>query len=136
MIKLDVAARHALDREPLFEATSNSAPTEGCGTRNCGNRGVDAVDNKARQSLVDDFRNGASPERDDRGSIGHRLDHDQPKRFRPVDREKQRQRQTEKFFFVAVADLTDELHPRPLEQSLDLVIVVIEIGLVDLGRDF
>ena len=48
---------------------------------------------------------------------------------------KQRHRPTEKFSFVAVADLTDELHPRTLEQSFDLVIVVIEIGFVDLGRD-
>src|ERR1700738_3973598 len=38
--------------------------------------------------------------------------------------------------FVAVIDLTDELHPRTLEQSSDLCIVVSKIRFVDLGRDF
>ncbi len=48
VIKLDVVACHTLDREPLFEATTNPAPIKGCGPRNCGNRPIDTVDHKAR----------------------------------------------------------------------------------------
>src|SRR5580700_7956575 len=50
--------------------------------------------------------------------------------------ENQRHRPTDKFSFVAVTDLTDELHPRTLEQSFEFGIVVIKIRFVDLGRDF
>jgi hypothetical protein len=54
------------------------APTQGCGTRNCGHSPINAIDHKARHPLVDNFRNRASPKPDDRGAIGHCFDHDQP----------------------------------------------------------
>ena len=45
--------------------------------------------------------------RDDRRTAGHRLDHDQAERLRPIDRNQQRYSAAQKFRFIRVADLAD-----------------------------
>jgi hypothetical protein len=45
------------------------------------------INEGARDALVDDFRNGTMAESKDGCAAGHRLDHYQAERLRPIDRE-------------------------------------------------
>jgi hypothetical protein len=45
------------------------------------------LDDETGRAILDDLRHGTLPKRDHRRATGHRLDHHQPKRLRPIDRE-------------------------------------------------
>ena len=75
------------------------------------------------------------PVGDDRRPARHRLDHHQPERLRPVDREEQRAGAAKEVGLLVGTDLADELHVHGAQQGLDLALVVLAIGVVHLGRD-
>ena len=55
-----------------------------------GDRADFVLHDKAGKPVIDDLRDRAAVVGDDRRSACHRLDHDQAKRFRPIDRHQQR----------------------------------------------
>src|SRR5690606_12387706 len=77
------------------------------------------VDDAAGDAVVHHLGHRAAVPGDHRRAAGHRLDHHQAERFRPVDREQQRHRVAEEARLLRVADLADELHQRIVEQRLD-----------------
>ena len=85
-------------------------------------------DDGAGDTFVDDLRHRAAAERQDRRAAGHRLDHGEAERFRPVDGKQQRLRVAEELRLLMFVDLADEFDAGAVEQRLDLG---PEIGLVD-----
>ena len=74
-----------LPSNSLDTAGITSAPT----ISRTGERFFFGIYDVAGDTVIDDFRHGAAIPRDDRRSAGHRLDHHEPERLRPVDREQQ-----------------------------------------------
>ena len=72
---------------------------------------------KPVSAIVDHLGHRAAVERDHRRAAGHRLDHHQAERLRPVDREQQRMRAGQERRLLAVVDLADELDPRAARRS-------------------
>src|SRR5262249_14008057 len=72
--------------------------------------------------------------RDYRGTASHCLNHYQPKRFRPIDREEQRVCIAQKFFFLASPDFPDEFDQWLIEHGLDQFVEIFAICLVNFGR--
>jgi hypothetical protein len=97
-------------------------------------RGLRILDRETRDAVVDDLRHRSLAARDDGRAAGHRLDHHQTERLRPVDRQQQGERVAEEVVLLSIADLADELDQRIVEQVLDGG-EVFPVGLVDLGRD-
>ena len=94
------------------------------------------LDDEARDAVLDDLRHGPAIVSDHRAAAGHRLDHHETERLRPVDRDKQRDRTAQERSLVLVADLADVFDiARPIEQRLDLLVVVVAIRPVDLRGD-
>jgi hypothetical protein len=63
------------------------------------------------------------------------LDHREPERLGPVDREEQRRGPADQGLLVALAELSDVLHQRMVEERPDAVAEVGRIRRVDLGGD-
>src|SRR5438046_1963658 len=100
------------------------------------NRTLDIMDDEPGKPVRDDLGDRASAERNDRCAASHRLDHDHSKRFRPVNREQQRTGITEKFPFLCLIDLTDELYIWSIVYNrLNHVLPIGLIDFVDLGRN-
>ena len=94
------------------------------------------LDDEARDAVLDDLRHGAAIVGDHRAAAGHRLDHHETERLRPVDRDEQRDRAAQERSLVLVADLADVFDiARAIEQRLDLLVVVVAIRPVDLCGD-
>ncbi|OIQ63792.1 hypothetical protein GALL_546660 [mine drainage metagenome] len=86
--------------------------------------------------MIDNLRHRTGRKRNRGGAAGHRLDHHQAERFRPVDRENQRVRTGQEIRLLRVIDLADEFDVRvALDQRLDLGVVVFLVGVIDLGGD-
>ena len=94
------------------------------------------LDDKSGDAVIDDFGHRAAVVGNNRRSASHRLDHHEPERFRPVDRDQKSDRTAEKFRLLAVADLADELDERiALDHRPDQFVIIILVGAVDLGGD-
>ena len=135
-IEPEIVAHHAVGGEAVLERGAHQ-PARGsiAAASHRGDRFVDALDQEAVAAVLDHLRCRAVAPGDDRRSRRHRLDHHQPERLRPVDREQQGARAAEESRLVGIADLADELDQRVVEQRLDLVLEIGGVGVVDLGRD-
>src|SRR4029453_14943871 len=54
--------------------------------------------------MVNNFRYGSRPESNNRRATGHRLNHHQAERFRPIDRKQERSGASKKTLLVFVVD--------------------------------
>ena len=81
------------------------------------------------------FGNRAAAIRNDGRAAGHRLNHHQPERLRPVDRKQQHIRIAQELIFLSFADLANELHERIAEQWGDDQIEIILIYAIDFRRN-
>src|ERR1700674_2167596 len=108
---LDRARRDHLDMikalrgsrgEARLEALPNRGSAQGGKVVDRGDRADLVLDDKAGQPFLDDLRDRAAVIGDHRRAAGHRLDHHQAKRFRPVDRDQQSDRAAQKFRFLCV----------------------------------
>src|SRR5687768_14420939 len=70
-----------------------------------------------------------------RGPGRHRLNHDQPKRLRPVDWEQESQGIPEKTTLFVLVDLANELNKRMVEQGPNHLLEIVLVGLIHLGGD-
>ena len=86
-------------------------------------------------SFVDNLANRAAAKCQYRRSAGHGLDHREPERFWPVDREKQRECLAKKFGFLLLVDFADKFDITSLETRLDCLFEIGDIHFVDLGCD-
>src|ERR1017187_9920101 len=136
-VDVDVVPHHARRVEAGVECPPARAAVERRDSRDGPGRLLDAFDDEARHAVLEDLRNRAVPPRDDGRSTGERLDHHQPERLGPVDREEQRGGVPEELLLVASADLADVLHegPRLPEQGLDLRPEVAQLLWIDLRGD-
>src|SRR5579875_3510192 len=134
-IKRDIVARHPFHRKAFLKAPPHRPAVKLSGERYRGNGFFDRIDDEAGDAVVDDLRYRAASESDHRGAVRHRLDHRQPEGLRPIDREQQSHRISEKGSFFILADLAQKLDLRILQQGLDARVVIGLIHLVDLCRD-
>src|SRR2546425_10631585 len=93
---------------------------------------VDGIGQEADLSVTHDLGNGAARAGHHRRPARERLDHRQPERLGPVDREEQRQRISEQAPLLGVADLADGLDQRMTELGPDLPLGVLAVGAIDL----
>jgi hypothetical protein len=119
----------------LLEPSPNSVTIERKHLRQHPHRLIHRVNDGARDALVDDFRNGTMAESKDGCAERHRLDHYQPERLRPIDREQKRLRIAQEFGLAALIDLANELDPRIAQQRYDSFAEIGFIDLVDFGGD-
>jgi hypothetical protein len=133
MIDLDVILGHACSGKPLLEPPPNRTSIESHHVRKDSHRLLRRVDDAAGDVLVHDFWNRAAAKRENRGAARHRFDHHQAEWLGPVDGEQERPCFAEKLDLAPLADLSDEFHPRLVEQRCDLGSKIGFIGLVHLG---
>src|SRR5262249_54563174 len=85
--------------------------------------------NKAGQAIIADFGVGPAVTCNHPRTAGHRLDHDKPERFRPVDWQEESHRAAEKIGLLVIADLTDVFDERTGgNQRTDQFVIVFLIG--------
>jgi hypothetical protein len=96
---------------------------------------VFVLDHEAAHAVLDDFRDRAAAERDDRRAAGHRLDHHPTEGFGPVDREDQRGSIAQERRFVFVAQLANELDAVAVHQRLDAFAEILVAVARHLGGD-
>src|SRR5690348_2044259 len=104
-IEFLVAARHRGRGEAAFEGGADARAVVADDFADRGGRGLQAVDDAAGDAILQHLRDRAAVPGDDRGSAGHRLDHHQAERLRPVDREQQRRGIAEEARLARIADL-------------------------------
>ena len=120
MVERRVLVCHPPNVESLLENLAAVRAGKLVDPLNCLHRICYVVNNETRLSVIDDFRNRSSTKRDHRSSACHRFNNDQPEWFRPVDREQQRARPSQKVRFLGVADFADKLDPRVVKECLEL----------------
>src|SRR5690606_29969276 len=96
---------------------------------------LDAVHHVAGYAVLDDLGNRAVPEGKHRRAAGHGLDHNEPERLGPVDREQQRARIAQEPALAALVDLADEFDAGLIQQRCNLALEIRLVDAVDLRRD-
>src|SRR6266704_101012 len=96
---------------------------------------LQAFHDEAVMTMLHKYGNRAAAIGDNRRAAGHRLNHHQPERLRPVDRKQQRIRIAQELIFLPFADLANELHERIAEQWGDDQIEIILIYAIDFRRN-
>src|SRR5204863_288414 len=91
---------------------------------------------EARSAFFYHFRNRSTVVRDHRCSAGHRFDHDEPERLRPVNGEKQCVGISQELILLSVADFPDVLHGRVAQHRLDFSFEIILVNGINLGGNF
>ena len=122
-----IVERHAPRSEPLLEPFAYACARQMRQTIDRADRAGLVLDDEARHAVVDDLRHRAAIESDDRRSAGHRLDHHQAERLRPVDRHQQGDRAAQERRFVVVVDLADVFDIGRVDHRMDLLLVVIAV---------
>src|SRR6516164_168417 len=89
-IDTQIVLRHALHSEAFLKTASDSLTGQLSEPVNCADRATDVLHNEAGYAVVDHFWRRAAIECDNRRAAGHRFDHDQPERLRPIYRGQQR----------------------------------------------
>jgi len=130
----DIVASHPRDSETRLEFLSNGGSAHRCSLPHGGYGGFQRIDDHAADVIGDDLRNRAIAPGDNRRTGRHGFDHHQPERLWPVDRKQKRPRFSEKWAFLALVDLADELDERMIEQRFDLSLEKCKIRDIDLGR--
>src|SRR6516165_5395472 len=100
-----VFSRHPSRGESLLKALANCAPREPRQSGGGSNGPFVVFDDKASQSILDDFGHGTSIKGNDRRSAGHCFNQHESERFRPSDRRQQCNGAAEKARFFAITDL-------------------------------
>src|SRR3954468_10471452 len=134
-IDLEVVARHALDREALLERGAYAGAIEVADTTYRFDRRIDGIDDESILALADDFGHRARAPGHAGRATRHRFDHDQPERFRPIDRKQQRPRLAQELALVALADFSYVFHVGLRQQRLDLGGEILAVRGIHLGRD-
>ena len=135
MINLEIVFGHAGGGKSFLETSADRTTIERQHLRQHPDRLLHRVDDHAGDPFVDDLGHRAATKGEHRRAAGHRLDHRQSERLRPVDREQQRSRLAQKFALRTFVDLADILHARLIEQRRDLLAEISFVDLVDLGSD-
>ena len=134
-IDREIIERHALRREVLLEVPADSGARQMRQAIDRADRAGFVLDDEAGDAVGDHLRHRAAIERDHRRAARHRLDHHQAERLRPVDRHQQRDRAAEECRLLVIVDLADVIHIRAVHHRLDLLVVIVAVGAVDLGGD-
>ena len=96
---------------------------------------VDPVDDVPGPAVLDDLRHAGPAEADDRRARRERLDHHQPERLVPLDREEEGVGAGEQVALRLAADLADGPDPVAVEPRLDRGPDVAQVVRVDLARE-
>jgi hypothetical protein len=107
MVNRLVAIRHRCWREVAFDMSAASNAVKRCHFRHRLDQFLEGRANEAGHTIQDDLRYRTVPAGDHRGAGGHRLDHGQTERLRPVDREEIRVGFPEHLVLFALVDLPD-----------------------------
>ena len=134
-INVDIVFRHPCGGKALFETLTHLFPIERNDARQRRDRLFHGFDDGAGDAVLDDLRHRAAAKSQDRRAAGHRLDHGEPERLRPVDREQQRLRVAQELRLLVVVDLADEFDAAAVEQRFDLGLEIGLVGAVHLGGD-
>src|SRR6185436_13365273 len=131
-----IVAAHADVAEPALEGLAADVTVELVDAARGLDEIVDRLPKMGGDAGLEDLGDGAAGEREDGRPAGHRLDHDQAERLRPVDREHERARAAEKRALLPLVDLADELDSRLAEERPDDLLEVDLVGsLGDLRGD-
>ena len=94
-----------------------------------------ALDDEARDSVINDLRHRTRPISDHGCAACHRFNHNQTERLRPIDREEQGGSIGEKWLLAALTDLADELDSLVVDMRLEMLLEVSGLDSGYLGRD-
>src|SRR5262245_1050078 len=110
-IDAHVVFRHARGVKASFEHLPAATAIKTRQTSDRARRFLHILDDETG-AVFHNFRHGAVGPCDHRRAAGHRLDHHQAERLRPINREEQRIRPAQKFLLLLTADLADEFDQR------------------------
>ena len=110
LIDFYVVLRHASRRKTLLEYAPAASAIEMADSLKGLDRLLDVIDDITADLIVEDFGHRAAPKSHGRRTASHGFDHDQSKRFRPIDREKQCVGISQKLAFAGVIDLAEHNH--------------------------
>src|SRR5689334_13854542 len=79
LIDSDVIFNHALAAEPLLDVAAQGAAIQLPDRPQGSDRRINAIDDEAGLTMLDNLWHGAAPASNHRGSACHRLNHAQPK---------------------------------------------------------
>src|SRR5688572_18941168 len=88
---------------------------------------IEVVYDETRAPVLQHLGDRPAAKRDHGRAARESLDHHEPERLGPVDREQEHSSVTQEFLLLTVADLTDVLDERVTEQRLDDVLEVVAI---------
>src|SRR5262249_61113771 len=111
---------HAPCRKTASKAGTGLTALQIGDTFDCGERLGFVLGNKPGAAVLHDLGHRAAPPRDDRGAACHGLDHHEPERLGPVDRNERRHRIAEEILFLALIDLADKFDAIAVDERLDL----------------
>src|ERR1051325_3521827 len=106
-IDAQIILGHSPGAEALFENSAAFFATELRDAFELVDGLLDAVDDKTRDTFIDDFRHRTAAKRHRRGAAGHSFDHHETEGLRPIDRKDLRIRVREERLLFLVADLAD-----------------------------
>ena len=112
LVRCDVVRHHPLRREALHDLLPQHGRVERVGALEHVLGLAPVVDDDPRATVVDHLGHGAPAGRDHRRPAGHRLDHHEPERLLPRDREERRARVLEQLDLLPVRHLADVLDGR------------------------
>ena len=130
-----VVLGHPLGGEALLKARADRGAIQPVQVGHGGARPGNVLDDPARPAVIEYLRDRAAAISDHRGATSHRLDHHEPERLWPVDREQQAHSVAQERRLVPIADLPDVLDQWVAQQRADHFVEVDLIDAVDLGRD-
>src|SRR5262245_7646309 len=135
LIEPHILGRHPFGREALIKPSPYRLPVQtGSRSDRCDRFGH-AVYDDAGHAGIDHLTHRAAIKRQHRCATGHRFDHYQPERLRPIDWEQKRPRVANESDFLALIDLTDELHARGTQQRGDGLTKVRFVNAVNFSRN-
>src|SRR5262249_26163444 len=88
-IDTQIVLRHAPHGKALLKATSDFLAGQMSKPVNRADRATDVLYNETGYAIVDHFRRRTAIECDHRRAAGHRFDHDQAERLRPIYRDQE-----------------------------------------------
>jgi hypothetical protein len=105
---------HLPGTEPPLKCSADVSPVKLANASDCIDGILFVLHDEARFAVGDNFRDRATWKGDHWGAAGHRLDHHQSERLRPIDGKQQGLCSSEKGRLVMVADFPYEFHLLPV----------------------
>jgi hypothetical protein len=132
-VRAFVLSGHSVRGEAFLEAGAYFSSVEPAQIAHGPDSLLFVLDDEARHAVLDDLGHGAGAVGDHWRPTGHRLDHDEAERFRPIDRKQQGRGLGEERLLPHLVHLADKLDRPAVDVGLKLLLEVDGLAARNLG---